>query len=84
MVGLGCREGIGFGHPFSLGGESLKFKIMGVVVVLLAAAVVAMGVGIAVFALGSKPLAALGSGGAAFLGVSGLGMGVLGYLAPNA
>ncbi|GAB7109611.1 hypothetical protein JCM4814A_79260 [Streptomyces phaeofaciens JCM 4814] len=83
MVGLGCREGIGFGHPFLPGGESLNLKIMGVVVVLLAAAVVAMGVGITVFVLGSKPLAALGSGGAAFVGTAGLGMVVLGYLAPN-
>ncbi|XDO64188.1 hypothetical protein HEP84_56640 [Streptomyces sp. RLB1-33] len=39
---------------------------------------------IIVAALGMTPLAAAGSGGAAFLGAAGLGMRVLGYLAPNA
>ncbi|MEU4926799.1 hypothetical protein AB0G54_09885 [Streptomyces yokosukanensis] len=62
----------------------MKFKITGVVVVFLVAAVVALVAGIAVFALGSKLSAAAISGGTAFLGTAGLGMGVLGYLAPNA
>lgn len=84
VVGLGCREGIGFDHPFLPGGESVKFKIMGVVVVLLLAAVVALGTGITVFVIGSTPLAAAKTGGVAFIGTAMLGMGVLGYLAPSA
>ncbi|NUV61965.1 hypothetical protein [Streptomyces sp. CAI-85] len=62
----------------------MQLKIMGVALVLLAAAVAALGTGITVFALGSTPLAAAGSGGAAFFGTAGLGIGVLGYLAPHA
>ncbi|MER6162718.1 hypothetical protein ABT147_45825 [Streptomyces sp. NPDC001868] len=56
---------------------------MGVALVLVVATAVALGVIITVFAFGSTPLAAAGSGGAAFFGTAGLGMGVLGYLAPH-
>ncbi|MGQ4379318.1 hypothetical protein ACN6K9_002235 [Streptomyces sp. SAS_267] len=56
---------------------------MDVALVLLVAAVAALGTGITVFTPGSTPLAAAGSGGAAFF-AAGLGMGVLGYLAPHA
>lgn len=62
----------------------LNVKIMGVTVVLLLAVTLALGSGIAVFALGAAPLAAVGTGGATFLGIAGLSMGVLGYLTPDA
>ncbi|MGW2724142.1 hypothetical protein [Streptomyces sp. NPDC001492] len=62
----------------------MQSKIMGVALVLLVAVVVALGTGITVFALGSMPLAAAGSGGAAFFATAGLGMGVLRYLTPHA
>ncbi|MET7701565.1 hypothetical protein [Streptomyces sp. NPDC005485] len=58
-------------------------KIMGVIVVLLAALVSALVSGIVAFALGSTNLAALTTGGAAFVGIAGLGLGVLGYLTPD-
>lgn len=50
---------------------------MGVVVVLLTATVVALVSGIVAFTLGSTMLAALTTGGAAFVGIAGLGLGVL-------
>ncbi|WP_159772880.1 hypothetical protein [Streptomyces sp. HM190] len=62
----------------------MNVKIMGVTVVLLLAAVLALGSGVSVFALGATPLAAVGTGGCAFLGIAGLGVGVLGYLVPDA
>ncbi|TLQ38956.1 hypothetical protein [Streptomyces marianii] len=62
----------------------MTVKITGVTVVLLLASVLALGSGIVVFALGTTPLAAVGTGGVAFLGIAGLGMGVLSYLLPDA
>jgi len=57
---------------------------MGVTVVLLVASVIALVSGIVAFALGSTVLAALTAGGAAFVGMAGLGLRVLGYLTPGA
>ncbi|MFC9076685.1 hypothetical protein ACFTY7_06505 [Streptomyces sp. NPDC057062] len=61
----------------------MSIKIMGVTVVLLVATVVAMVSGIVVFVLGATLRAAVGTGGAAFLGIAALGIGVLTYLLPG-
>ncbi|UXY24883.1 hypothetical protein N8I84_41280 (plasmid) [Streptomyces cynarae] len=61
----------------------MSIKIMGVTVVLLMATVSAMVSGIVVFALGATVRSAVGTGGAAFLGIAALGMGVLTYLLPG-
>ncbi|CAM5393654.1 hypothetical protein STANM337S_01948 [Streptomyces tanashiensis] len=83
MVGLGCLDGIGLAAP-SHGREtnSLTIKILCVAVVLLLASLAALICGNVLLALGATKLTAIGSGGGAFLGVSGLGMLILGYLLP--
>ncbi|MFD4973145.1 hypothetical protein [Streptomyces sp. NPDC058424] len=58
-------------------------KIMGVTVVLLAAAVIALVSVIVDLAHGATLRAAVGTGGASFLAIAALGLGVLGYLVPG-
>ncbi|MFJ6501626.1 hypothetical protein OG280_41095 (plasmid) [Streptomyces virginiae] len=58
-------------------------KILYIVLVLLLATVMTFVSGVVVFALGAGSLAAVQTGGGAFVVVAGLGLGVLKYLTPT-